>query len=123
MWGVTIGTSVLQTQLSKHLPAEFLAQLPGGVSIAYSLVSVIPTLPEPFRSEVQLAFARSIGVIWQVMIGVSAIGAVASLFMRGVPLNTKVDKDWGLENRAPELEKGQEHDAPSGTNEIPLHDT
>lgn len=69
MGGIAIGTAVLQTQLSKHLPAEFLAQLADGISISYSIVSVIPTLPEPFRSEVQLAFARSINVIWQVMIG------------------------------------------------------
>lgn len=97
VWGVTIGTAILQTQLGKRLPQAFLAQLPDGVSLAYSLVSVIPTLSEPLRSEVQLAFAQSIDVIWQVMIGVAGVGLIAALFMEGLPLHTQVDQDWGME--------------------------
>ncbi|GJE91675.1 MFS general substrate transporter [Phanerochaete sordida] len=51
VWGVTIGTAVLQTQLTHKLPREFVDQFPDGVEIAYSIVPVIPTLPEPFRTQ------------------------------------------------------------------------
>ncbi|GJE91677.1 MFS general substrate transporter [Phanerochaete sordida] len=116
VWGVTIGTAVLQTQLTKKLPPAFVAQFPGGVSIAYSIIPAIPTLPEPLQSEVKAAFAESVAVIWQVMIGIAGIGFLASLFMKGLPLHTQVDQKWGLEDTAKaqdgdvkdaaELEKG-----------------
>ena len=97
MWGVTIGTAVLQTQLTKKLPEDFIRQFPAGVAIAYSVIPVIPSLPEPLQSEVKAAFAESIGVIWQVMIGIAGIGFIASMFMKGLPLHTQVDQKWGLE--------------------------
>ena len=117
IWGVTIGTAVLQTQLTKKLPPAFVAQFPGGVSIAYSVITVVPTLPEPLQSEVKTAFAESVAVIWQVMIGIAGIGFIASLFMKGLPLHTQVDQKWGLEDeqKAPttevkDLEKGDKAD-------------
>ena len=99
IWGITIGTAVLQTQLGHRLPAEFLEKFPGGVAIAYSAIPVIPSLPEPFRSEVRKAFADSIAVVWQVMIGITAIGLLASLLMKGLPLHTSVDETWGMEKQ------------------------
>jgi hypothetical protein len=36
-------------------------------------------------------------VIWQVFIGVAGIGLLASLFMKGLPLHTEVDRQWALE--------------------------
>lgn len=89
---------MLQTQLKKRLPADFLTTVPGGVSLAFALIPAIPTLDEPLRSEVQDAFARSIAVIWQVMIGISGAGLVASLLMKGLPLHTEVDRKWGLQD-------------------------
>ena len=68
-----------------------------GVALAYSLIPVIPTLDEPVRSQVQTAFAQSIAVIWQVFIGLSGVGMITSLFMRGLPLHTETDKRWGLQ--------------------------
>ena len=99
MWGVTIGTAVLQTQLTKKLPEDFILQFPTGVAIAYSVIPVIPSLPKPLQFEVKAAFAESIGVIWQVMIGIAGIGFIASMFMKGLPLHTQVDQKWGLEGR------------------------
>ena len=96
MWGVTIGTAVFQTQLPKHLPKQFLDELPGGIGFAYSVIPIIPTLDEPFRTQVQEAFALSISVIWEVMIGIAGIGLLASLMMKGLPLHTEVDRQWGL---------------------------
>lgn len=108
---MTIGTAVFQTQLKKQLPAEFLAQLPSGVDLSYSVIPVIPTLREPFRSQVEEAYALSISVIWQVMIGVAGIGLLASLMMKGLPLHTQVDRKWGL-NDGPE---GPSEPAPAPT--------
>ncbi|KIP04457.1 hypothetical protein PHLGIDRAFT_129482 [Phlebiopsis gigantea 11061_1 CR5-6] len=106
VWGVTIGTAVLQTQLTTRLPADFIATLPGGdgVALAYSLVPVIPTLEPPLRGQVQAAYADSIAVIWQVLIGVAGIGLLASLFMKGLPLHTETDKNWGMKDEG-EAEK------------------
>ena len=99
VWGVTIGTAVVQTQLSHRLPADFVEHFPGGVAIAYSAIPAIPTLPEPLRSQVRAAFGDSLVVLWQVMTGIAAIGLVASLFMKGLPLHTQVDESWGIEEK------------------------
>ena len=98
MWGVTIGTAVLQTQLGKKLPAEFVEKFPGGVAIAYSAIPVIPSLPEPFRAEVRKAFADSLAVLWRVCIGITGMGLLASLPMKALPLHTQVDERWALED-------------------------
>ena len=72
-------------------------QFPQGVAIAYSIIPVIPSLEEPLRTEVRVAFADSIAVIWRVMIGIAGIGFLVSLMMKGLPLHTQVDERWGLE--------------------------
>ncbi|KAI0337303.1 Mfs1.2 [Trametopsis cervina] len=97
-WGVSIGTAVLQTQLKHRLPAEFLAEFPQGVSLAYSVIPVIKTLDEPLRSQVRDAFAKSIVVIWQVLIGISGLGFLASLLMKGLPLHSALDEKWAIDN-------------------------
>ena len=96
---MTIGSTVLQTQLSNKLPAAFVEQFPGGVSIAFAAIPAIPGLPEPLHTEVRAAFASSLIVIWQVMIGISGLGLLSSLFMKSLPLHTQVDENWGLEER------------------------
>ena len=72
---------------------------PGGASMAYSLVPEIKSLEEPLRSSVQVAFADSIAVIWQVMIGIAGLGLLCSLPMKALPLHTQVDEDWGMEGK------------------------
>ena len=98
VWGVTIGTAVLQTQLGKRLPDEFVAQFPDGVAIAFSAIPIIGDLPHPLRDEVREAFAGSISVIWEVMCGIAGMGFLASLFMEDLPLHTAVDEKWALED-------------------------
>ncbi|KAF7799682.1 hypothetical protein EIP86_010922 [Pleurotus ostreatoroseus] len=98
IWGVTIGTAVLQTQLKKRLPTEFITMFPEGVSIAYSSIPVINSLEEPLRTQVREAFAQSIAVIWKVNIGIAGLGLLSSLAMKGLPLHTEVDDKWGLED-------------------------
>ncbi|TBU29033.1 major facilitator superfamily domain-containing protein [Dichomitus squalens] len=97
VWGVTISGTILQNELNKRLPVAFLNMYPGGASIAYSAIPDISGLQEPLRSQVRDAFAGSIAVIWQVMIGIAGAGLLSSLAMKNVQMGSKVDEKWGLE--------------------------
>ncbi|CAK5284764.1 unnamed protein product [Mycena citricolor] len=97
VWGVTVGGSILQNQLQRHLPAAFLAQFPPGSEIAYSIIPVIKTLPEPLQTEVRAAFARSLQTVWWATTGIAGLGLLFSLLMKPYPLHTAVDRDWGME--------------------------
>ncbi|KAJ6550611.1 iron permease [Mycena vulgaris] len=109
--GVTLGGTVLQNELKKRLPAAFSVQFPGGTAIAYSIIPLIPTLPEPLKSEIRIAFAQSLRVVWQVLIGVSGLGLLASLAMKRLPLHTEVDQKWGIDkektSESPSLKAGE----------------
>ncbi|KAH9911656.1 MFS general substrate transporter [Fomitopsis serialis] len=105
IWGVAIGATVLQNQLSSRLPQAFLATLPSGASVAYSAIPAIPALASPLREEVQAAFAGSLDVLWRVQCALSAIGAFASLWMKGLPLHTDTDKKWDVTAAEGEDEK------------------
>ncbi|KAJ7254827.1 iron permease [Mycena rebaudengoi] len=82
--------------LKKNLPAEFVAQFPPGFEIAYAAIPYINRLPEPLRAEVRAAFADSMAVIWQVMIGMAGLGLLLSLLMAEVPMTNAVDENFGL---------------------------
>jgi len=97
-WGITIGSTVLQNQLRTRLPQEFLALLPAGVQISYAAIPSIRTLSEPLKSEVQAAFADSLDVLWEVMIGIAGLGLLSSLMMREVPMQLVSDQNWGLDD-------------------------
>ncbi|KAM0786353.1 hypothetical protein ACM66B_001824 [Microbotryomycetes sp. NB124-2] len=101
--GISIGATVLQNELNKSLPSEFfkvLASRLGGHEasgeIAFAAIPVIPSLPEPLRTQVKAAFADSTAVIWKVMIGIAALGLVASLPVKNLALSTETDEKWGL---------------------------
>jgi hypothetical protein len=96
VWGITIGGTVLQNQLQKHMPVAFLQKFPQGSEIAYSAIPIISSLPEPLKSETRTAFAQGLKVIWEVYAGIAGIGVLSSLFMKHLPLHTSTDKDWEL---------------------------
>ena len=98
MWGITIGSTVLQNELAKKLPASFLQSVPQGTAIVYALIPELPTLPAETLSEVRVAFAESLVVLWRVLTAISGVGLVSSLFMRGLPLHNTLDDDWALRN-------------------------
>ena len=115
-WGITIASTVLQNELKKKLPAAFVAQFPGGVEIAYAAIPVIGTLPEPLRTQVRVAFADSIDVIWQVMVGVAGLGLFSVLLMKEIPMHTDKDETYGLsagQEKVQDEEKGDASAAPS----------
>jgi hypothetical protein len=85
--------------LQKKLPADFVAQFPPGFEIAYAAIPAIRELEGPLRKQVQAAFADSMAVIWQVMIGIAGLGFLLSLLMAEVPMDTTVDQSYALKEK------------------------
>ncbi|KAJ7809511.1 iron permease [Mycena olivaceomarginata] len=98
-WGITISSTILQNSLKKNLPPAFVAQFPPGFEIAYAAIPVIHQLDPPLRNEVRAAFADSMAVIWQTMIGIAGLGLLLSLLMKEVPMGTTVDKTYTLKEK------------------------
>ena len=85
---------MLQNELSHKVPPEFLENFPQGAAIAYALIPQVPALPQPLKHEIQVAFAESLQVVWQVLIGVAGVGLLSALCMKGLPLHASLDEDW-----------------------------
>ncbi|KAJ7721609.1 iron permease [Mycena metata] len=101
-WGITISGTILQNMLQKKLPPAFTAQFPPGVEIAYTAIPLIKELEGPLQTDVERAFAESMAVIWQTMIGISGLGLLLSLLMKEVPMGTTVDENYALKEVAVE---------------------
>ncbi|KAJ6506277.1 iron permease [Mycena vitilis] len=95
-WGITISSTILQNQLQTKLPSAFTAQFRPGVEIAYAAIPAIKKLDAPLRREVEKAFAESMAVIWQTMLGISVLGLLLSMLMKEVPMGTAVDEHYAL---------------------------
>lgn len=95
-WGITIASTILENELQKNLPASFVSQFPGGLSIAYAAIPLIKELPEPSRTQVRTAFANSMAVIWKTMIGICGVGILSLLLLKEIPMNSVVDEKYGL---------------------------
>ena len=108
--GIVIGGTILQNELLAKLPADFTSTLPKGVQVAYAIIPQIQSLPDGVKDEVRGAFAGSVRVIWQVMIGISGAGLLTCLLMKELPLRTDMDETWGLQ----EKERGEEKGAEAG---------
>ncbi|KAI0667884.1 iron permease [Trametes maxima] len=97
-WGVTISATILQNELKKRLPPEFLSQFHEGAEIAYAAIPVIHTLHEPLQTHVRVAFADSMAVVWKAMIGFSGAGFLTLALLREVPMQKHTDATYGLED-------------------------
>ncbi|OCH84114.1 Mfs1.1 protein [Obba rivulosa] len=95
-WGITISATILQNELKKKLPEAFLAQFPQGTEIAYAAIPQIGNLPEPLRSEVRDAFAKSMAVIWKTMIGIAGLGFLTLFGLKEVEMKMFTDDAFGL---------------------------
>ncbi|KAG8746826.1 hypothetical protein FRC10_003348 [Ceratobasidium sp. 414] len=98
-YGVAIGSSVLQTELSHRLPVQFSAQFPGGSDIAFAAIPFIGGLEEPLQSQVRAAFADALGVLWKVMAGVAGMGLVSTILMKEIEMKTETDDKWAIEQK------------------------
>ncbi|KAJ3487811.1 hypothetical protein NLI96_g3281 [Meripilus lineatus] len=96
-WGITISSTILQNELNKTLPPEFISQFPAGLELAYAAIPQIRTLPEPLRTEVRVAFADSMSLVWKVMVGISGLGVLSLLLLKEVEMNSHMDDSYGLE--------------------------
>lgn len=106
-FGVTVGSTILQNELKKQLPAAFLETVSTG-EIAYALIPIVGTLPEPLRAQVRAAFAGSVQVIWRVMIGVSVAGLLCALAMKELKMHEMTAEEWGIaEKKVHDEEKAQ----------------
>ncbi|OSC99593.1 iron permease [Trametes coccinea BRFM310] len=110
-WGITVGATVLQNQLRSRLPGDFLASLPQGAEIAYSIIPQVPGLAEPLKDQVRNAFADSLKVLWEVMIAISGVGFLSAFLMREIPMQRSVDEAWGLEEKERERRAKEEADS------------
>ncbi|KAN0098036.1 hypothetical protein V8E55_002482 [Tylopilus felleus] len=52
VWGITIGSTVLQNELAKKLSPSFIASIPQGTAIMYALIPELATFPPQTLSEV-----------------------------------------------------------------------
>ncbi|KAI8982712.1 iron permease [Trametes punicea] len=99
-WGITISATILQNELKKHLPTDFAARFPDGIEIAYAAIPLIPSLPEPLRTEVRVAFATSMSTVWKVMTGLAGAGFLTLFLLKEIPMHTYTDSRYGLEEQA-----------------------
>ena len=98
-WGLTIGSTVLQNQLKVKLPEAYIQSLPQGVELSYGAIPQISSLAEPLRSQVRDAFSGSLVVLWQVLLGISALGLLSTSLMKEVPMQTVSDERYGLKEQ------------------------
>lgn len=99
-FGVTIGSTILQNELKQRLPSAFLSQVSSqGAEVAYAIIPIVSTLPEPLKSQVRDAFAGSVAVIWRVMIGMSAVGFLFVFGLKELKMHEVTDEDWGIAER------------------------
>ncbi|KAJ7584101.1 iron permease [Mycena floridula] len=94
--GITISSTILQNELTENLPLDFVSQFPDGAQIAYAAIPLIKNLPEPLRSQVRVAFASSMSMVWKVMIGIGGAGLISVVFLEEVPMKTHTDETFGL---------------------------
>ncbi|KAF9234172.1 hypothetical protein BU15DRAFT_79357 [Melanogaster broomeanus] len=81
VWGVTIGSTVLQNELVKRLPSDFTSTIPGGgAGLAYALIPELPLLPPQLLTQ--------------------GSGFLCSLPMKGLPLTNSLDEQWALKKEA-----------------------
>ncbi|TFK35058.1 MFS general substrate transporter [Crucibulum laeve] len=96
VWGVTIGSTILQNYLTRNLPATFIGAFPQGSAVAYSVIPLLDKLPPTLAAETREAFAAGLSLFWKVIIGVGGTGLLTSLLMRHIPLHAATDEKWGV---------------------------
>lgn len=55
------------------------------------MIPTINSLAEPLKDEVRQAFATSLKELWEVMIGISAIGLLTVILMKEIEMRSVVD--------------------------------
>jgi len=98
IWGITLGGVILQNEVTKNLPQDFLFRFFGSGD-ALTIVPLLHTAPQPELDLVRVAFAKSLDKVWQIMAGITGAGLLVSSFMGHHVLHTSTDKDWGMKEK------------------------
>lgn len=100
-WGITVCATILQNGLRTRLPPDFSAQFQSRskVEIAYAAIPLIPTLPEPLKTEVKGAFADSMSIIWKTMIGFTGAGLLLVFLLKEIPMHKHNDERFTIEGK------------------------
>lgn len=109
---------MVDNQLRTRLPTTFTSLFPGSVDLAYSIIPLIPSMEQPLKGQVQVAFADSLIVVWQVLIGISGMGMLSALLMKGLPLHGAVDKEWTLKEKEGKEMLNRSDDGGSGSGSV-----
>ncbi|SCV71578.1 BQ2448_3166 [Microbotryum intermedium] len=89
--GISLGATILQNELSRHLPHDIVASHFGNARFAYSAIPDIHLL---------------LRMIWLVMVGVSGMAFILSWFIEDVPLTTETDENWELSEKKSDRSAG-----------------
>ncbi|KAF8185732.1 MFS general substrate transporter [Pholiota molesta] len=107
-WGVSVGGTILQNALIRKLPeSAILGQekaLTTGQQLAYAVIPLIGTLPQPLQREVRQAFLESFREVWIAFGVCAAVGLCSWCAMRVYPLKKSVDGKWGIDRSRKESE-------------------
>ncbi|EIN06465.1 iron permease [Punctularia strigosozonata HHB-11173 SS5] len=105
-WGIAIAASVLQNELLARLPLSALRDalpdhsfLPGSGDLSYALIPLIKQLHQPLQDEVRDAFAKSLRVVWILLLALAGAGWVCVWGVKELTLHTKKDERWGLDTK------------------------
>ena len=89
-----IGGSVFENSWNTYIEGD-LSQLPADLQVdgtqALSIIPILPTLSVPLQDLLRACFADSVRVIWYVMIGLTGLGFVITIFMKDLPLDNGVN--------------------------------
>ncbi|KAG8856620.1 hypothetical protein FRB96_006380 [Tulasnella sp. 330] len=109
-WGITICSTILQNGLLKRLPPGAIAQLTasptasshslsahGRSDLAYAIIPLISSLPEPEKTQTEVAFADSITLMWYVLIGVCGAGLLSVLMTKELKMRNSLEEEFGME--------------------------
>ncbi|CAA7266894.1 unnamed protein product [Cyclocybe aegerita] len=97
-WGATIGATIIQNDLKKHLPPVFVKQFTSDSDLTYVAIPTIPRLDQSLRTQVEDAYARSLRLLWLVMLGLCAVGFLSVFAQEEIPLHTQQDSKWGMKD-------------------------
>jgi len=97
-WGVNIAGAILQNSLQKRIPPSVIGSPPFDTEIAYTIIPLIPFMPQALKMEVQDAFLQSLRQVWIAMAVLSGIGLCTLVLIKEIPLRTTTDKKWDAVN-------------------------
>ncbi|KAJ7235108.1 iron permease [Mycena haematopus] len=112
-WSIAIRATILQNELQRQLPAAFIESFIPGQDLTYVSIPPIRSLSEPLQTEVRVAFANSLRLLWKVMLVLCGAGLLTVFTQREIPLHRKTDPKWGMKDGSADPEKvgGEVHEA------------